>query len=107
VSTVTETIFEKRLGHVPELARMGARAQLSGNSAVLEGQPHCLTGVPVEASDIRCAAALVIAGLMAEGETRIAGLDYLLRGYEDMPAKIAALGGQVQFADCEGEDADA
>jgi len=97
VSTVTETIFEKRLSHAPELARMGASIQISGNSAMIEGTPGRLTGVPVEAHDLRCAAALVIAGLMAQGETRIAGLEHLLRGYENLPQKLLALGGSVSF----------
>ena len=101
VSTVTETIFEKRLSHVPELARMGARIQISGSTAVIEGAPGELTGVPVEAHDLRCAAALVIAGLMARGETRIDGLQHLLRGYERLPEKLTALGGSVSFVESE------
>ena len=98
VSTVTETIFEKRMSHVPELNRMGAKIGLSGNSAIIEGATGCLSGVPVEASDLRCAAALVIAGLMARGETHVAGLEHLVRGYEDLPGKIASLGSTVRYA---------
>ena len=101
MSTVTETIFEKRLSHVPELARMGARIQISGNTAVIEGTPGGLTGVPVEAQDLRCSAALVIAGLMARGETRIDGLQHLLRGYERLPEKLTALGGSVSYAEAD------
>jgi len=86
---------------VPELARMGARIQISGNSAVIEGTPGGLTGVPVEAQDLRCAAALVIAGLMARGETRIDGLQHLLRGYERLPEKLTALGGSVSYAEAD------
>lgn len=97
-STVHETVFEKRMGHVPELSRMGAQLELNGDTLVISGVEG-LSGAPVEATDLRGAAALVIAGLMAEGETRIAGLNYLLRGYEDLPAKCAALGGSISFTD--------
>jgi len=113
VSTVSETIFERRQSHVSELVRMGARIQISGDSAVIEGVPfipgratageHGLMGASVEAHDLRCAAALVIAGLMAGGETRVYGLHHLLRGYERLPEKITALGGDVEYAD--GEEA--
>ena len=99
VSTVTETIFEKRLSHVPELARMGAKVKIKGDSALIEGTPGALSGVPVEASDLRCAAALVIAGLMAKGETRIDGYGHIVRGYEELPDKFAALGGDVQYVE--------
>lgn len=104
VSTVIETIFERRMSHIPELLRMGARIQLSGETAVIEGRPgeagqSLLTGAPVEAHDIRCSAALVIAGLMAGGETRIHSLHHLLRGYERMPEKLRALGADVEFFD--------
>jgi UDP-N-acetylglucosamine 1-carboxyvinyltransferase len=117
VSTVHETVFERRMTHVPELVRMGARIQLSGDTAVIEGNPaprrdpldppgplgeneqRRLSGAPVEAYDLRCAAALVIAGLMASGETRISGVAYLLRGYENMPGKIAELGGHIYLDD--------
>jgi UDP-N-acetylglucosamine 1-carboxyvinyltransferase len=112
ISTVSETIFENRLKHVPELSRMGAKIQLMGHMAIIEGPIEAgedgptvglaagLTGAPVEAHDLRCAAALVIAGLMARGETRIDGLRHLLRGYERLPEKIRSLGGQVDY---EGE----
>ena len=97
VSTVTEHIFEKRLSHVPELMRMGAKMQVHGESIFIEGQRGALAGVPVEAHDLRCAAALVIAGLMASGETRIDGLEHLVRGYEALPDKMSQLGGDVRF----------
>lgn len=106
VSTVHETIFERRMSHVPELIRMGSRIQTIGDTAIVEGHPGGLTGAPVEAHDLRCAAALVIAGLMAEGESRIAGLRYLLRGYEGLPEKLADLGGQVEY-DLEPEPVEA
>lgn len=99
VSFVEETIFEKRLAHLPELRRMGAKVEIrAGSTASIESTPGKLTGVPVEAHDLRCAAALVIAGLMASGETRIKGLKHLVRGYERLPEKMAALGGSVRYA---------
>jgi UDP-N-acetylglucosamine 1-carboxyvinyltransferase len=97
VSTVDETIFEHRLKHVPELIRMGAHIRITGETAIIEGTPGGLTAAPVEAHDLRGAAALVIAGLMATGESRIDGLRFLLRGYERMPEKFAQLGGHVVF----------
>lgn len=97
ISTVNETVFEQRLSHGPELRRMGAKVRINGVNATIEGQPGCLSGVPVEAHDLRCCAALVIAGLMATGETRIKGLKHLRRGYENLPEKFAALGGSVSY----------
>jgi UDP-N-acetylglucosamine 1-carboxyvinyltransferase len=96
VSTIHETVFERRMGHVAELHRMGAQLALSGDTLIVTGVDQ-LAGVPVEAADLRGAAALVVAGLMAQGETRIAGLHYLLRGYELLPEKLAALGGSVEY----------
>ena len=97
VSIINETVFEQRLSHGPELRRMGAKLRVNGVTASVEGHPGCLAGVPVEAHDLRCAAALVIAGLMAQGETRIKGLKHLCRGYEDLPEKFNALGGDVRY----------
>jgi UDP-N-acetylglucosamine 1-carboxyvinyltransferase len=98
VSTVQETIFEKRLAHVPELRRMGAHIEIqNGNTAIIESTPGALTGVPVEAYDLRCTAALIIAGLMARGETHIDGLRFIVRGYERLPEKFAELGGKVRY----------
>jgi UDP-N-acetylglucosamine 1-carboxyvinyltransferase len=96
VSTIHETVFERRMGHAAELHRMGAQAVLSGDTLIVTGVDG-LAGVPVEATDLRGAAALVVAGLMAQGETHIAGLQHLLRGYELLPEKVAALGGQVDY----------
>lgn len=95
-STVHETVFEKRMGHVPELNRMGGQLELNGDTLVISGVDG-LSGAPVEATDLRGAAALVIAGLMASGQTHITGLNYLLRGYEMLPQKFASLGGSVEF----------
>jgi UDP-N-acetylglucosamine 1-carboxyvinyltransferase len=93
-STITETVFENRFQHVPELVRMGARIRLDGRSAVVEG-PSRLTGAMVMASDLRASAALVLAGLVANGETTIDRVYHLDRGYDRMESKLAALGGRV------------
>ena len=94
VSTVTETVFENRFQHVPELVRMGAKIRLEGRWAVVEG-PSRLTGASVMASDLRASAALVLAGLAAEGETTIDRVYHLDRGYDRMEKKLTALGGHV------------
>lgn len=94
ISTVTETVFENRFQHVPELVRMGARIRLEGRWAVVEG-PCRLTGASVMASDLRASAALVLAGLAAEGETVIDRVYHLDRGYDRMEVKLAGLGGRV------------
>jgi len=94
VSTVTETIFENRFHHVAELVRMGAMIRLEGRWAVVEG---CrLTGANVMASDLRASAALVIAGLTAEGPTTIERVYHLDRGYSRMEEKLNALGASVE-----------
>jgi UDP-N-acetylglucosamine 1-carboxyvinyltransferase len=103
-STIHETVFEKRMGHVPELIRMGAQLELSGDTLVIQGGTT-LSGAPVEATDLRGAAALVLAGLMAQGETRIAGLNFLRRGYELLPQKLATLGGRVEYVEDESDEA--
>jgi UDP-N-acetylglucosamine 1-carboxyvinyltransferase len=94
VSTVTETVFENRFQHVPELVRMGARIRLEGRWAVVEG-PTRLTGASVMASDLRASAALVLAGLIADGETVIDRVYHLDRGYDRMEVKLSAIGGRV------------
>jgi UDP-N-acetylglucosamine 1-carboxyvinyltransferase len=95
VSTVTETVFENRFQHVPELVRMGARIRLEGRWAVVEG-PSALTGASVMASDLRASAALVLAGLAARGETFVHRVYHLDRGYERMEEKLAVLGADVR-----------
>jgi len=95
VATITETIFENRFQHVAELVRMGARIRLEGRWAVVEG-PSRLTGARVMASDLRASAALVIAGLTAEGETTIDRVYHLDRGYQRMEEKLAGLGAKVR-----------
>jgi UDP-N-acetylglucosamine 1-carboxyvinyltransferase len=94
-SVVTETVFENRLRHVAELQRMGANIRLKGNHAIIQGVPF-LSGAPVTATDLRASAALVLAGLAAEGETLIHGLHHLERGYEELDRKLRLLGAKVE-----------
>jgi UDP-N-acetylglucosamine 1-carboxyvinyltransferase len=94
-SAITETIFEQRFHHAGELQRMGARIAVQGRTAWVRGVDR-LRGARVMASDIRAAAALVLAGLAAEGETLLEGLDHLDRGHDGMVAKLAACGAAVE-----------
>jgi UDP-N-acetylglucosamine 1-carboxyvinyltransferase len=98
-SVVEESIFNARFSYVNELARMGAdvRVAMENNTALIKGGAS-LSGAPVEAPDIRAGAALVVAGLAAQGETEIIGLEYIDRGYERLEEMLSALGGQVQRA---------
>lgn len=96
-SVVEESIFNARFSYCNELARMGAdvRVAMESNSALIKGVPS-LSGAPVEAPDIRAGAALVVAGLAAQGETEIIGLEYIDRGYERFEEMLSTLGAQVQ-----------
>ncbi len=94
-SVVTETIFENRFMHVPELQRMGADISLHGGSAIVRGVPK-LTGAPVMASDLRASASLVLAGLIAEGETVVRRIYHLDRGYERLEEKLAGVGAEIK-----------
>lgn len=94
-SVITETVFENRLGHVPELNRMGADIRVKGNNAIVRGVP-ILSGAPVMATDLRASAALVLAALAAEGKTTIQGLHHLDRGYYNLEAKLRQLGAKIQ-----------
>ena len=94
VGIVSENIFSGRFRYVDELRRMGADITVEGHHAVVHGQP-CLSGAPVRAHDIRAGAALVIAGLRAEGETVVSDAGHVARGYEDFDAKLRALGADV------------
>ncbi len=96
--TITDTIYEKRVNHVPELARMGANIHTTGNGIVYHG-PSKLSGAPVKASDLRAGAALLIAGLMAQGQTEITNISFILRGYSKVIAKLQALGADIQLVD--------
>ena len=93
-SVVTEGVWENRFRYSDELRRMGARIQVDGKVAVIEGVEK-LTGAPVRASDLRAGAALVIAGLAAEGTTEIEEIGYIERGYEDIVAKLRKLGADI------------
>ena len=92
---VTETIFENRFMHVPELARMGANITLHGGSALVRGVER-LTGAPVMATDLRASVSLVLAGLAAEGETIVNRVYHLDRGYERVEEKLAACGADIE-----------
>jgi UDP-N-acetylglucosamine 1-carboxyvinyltransferase len=94
VGIVTENIFTGRFRYIDELRRMGADIRTDGHHAVVRGQQR-LSGAPVRAHDIRAGAALVIAGLGAEGTTEIAGAEHIDRGYEDLAGKLAAIGASV------------
>lgn len=91
---VTETIFENRFMHVPELVRMGANITVQGNSAIVRGVKK-LRGAPVTATDLRASVALVLAGLVAEGETTINRIYHLERGYEDIVGKLSKVGATI------------
>ncbi len=99
-SIVTESIFENRFKYVGELARMGASIKVEGNTAIIDGVPKYM-GAKVNAPDLRAGAALVIAGLAADGVTEIEDIHYIDRGYEDFDGKIRSLGGQIERIDNE------
>jgi UDP-N-acetylglucosamine 1-carboxyvinyltransferase len=94
-SLIVENIFENRMQHVAELQRMGASIRLQGNTAFVEGV-HRLSGAPVQGTDLRASAAMVLAGLAAEGVTTVRGLDYLDRGYADLEGKLNAVGASIR-----------
>jgi len=94
-AVITETIFENRMMHVQELVRLGADIEVEGSTAVVKGVPK-LTGANVMATDLRASACLVIAGLVAEGETTIDRIYHLDRGYERIEEKLAALGARIE-----------
>lgn len=97
-SKVTETVFENRFMHVVELNRMGAQISTEGRSAVIDG-PCKLTGCDVRATDLRAGAAMILAGLVAEGTTRIGDLHHIDRGYENIVAKLKKLGADIERVD--------
>jgi UDP-N-acetylglucosamine 1-carboxyvinyltransferase len=94
-SMITETIFENRFMHVPELMRMGARINFHGTSAIVRGVPK-LSGAPVMATDLRASVSLILAGLAAEGETIVNRVYHLDRGYEHVEQKLAAVGAKIE-----------
>jgi UDP-N-acetylglucosamine 1-carboxyvinyltransferase len=93
-SIITETVFENRFMHVDELKRMGANIKIEGRSAVIEGV-NKLTGCPVKATDLRAGASLVLAGLVAEGQTEIGCIHHIDRGYADLVGKFRSLGADI------------
>jgi UDP-N-acetylglucosamine 1-carboxyvinyltransferase len=94
-SVITENIFENRLQHVAELQRMGAAIRMQGNTAFVEGVSR-LSGAPVQGSDLRASAAMVLAGLAAEGITSVQGLEYLDRGYANLEGKLNSVGASIR-----------
>jgi len=94
-SMITETIFENRFMHVPELARMGANITVHGASALVRGVPR-LMGAPVMATDLRASVSLVLAGLVAADDTVISRVYHLDRGYERIEEKLSACGARIE-----------
>ena len=101
-SIVTESIFENRFKYVDELARMGANIKVEGNTAIISGVEK-LTGARVSAPDLRAGAALVIAGLAAEGITVVDETVYIQRGYECFDEKLRSLGAEIERVSSEKE----
>jgi UDP-N-acetylglucosamine 1-carboxyvinyltransferase len=91
---ITETIFENRFMHVPELARMGANITVHGSSALVRGVPR-LKGAPVMATDLRASVSLILAGLVAEGVTTVSRIYHLDRGYENLVGKLTSVGAKL------------
>lgn len=94
-SLVTETVYENRMGHIPELIRMGANIKLKGNHAAIQGVPF-LSAAPVTGTDLRASAAMVVAALAADGESVIRGLHHLDRGYANIEQKLRGLGARIE-----------
>lgn len=94
-SVISETVFENRLRHVAELQRMGTNIRVKGHHAIVQGVSF-ISGAPVMATDLRASAALVLAGLAAEGKTTVRGLHHLDRGYEDLENKLRGLGAKLE-----------
>jgi UDP-N-acetylglucosamine 1-carboxyvinyltransferase len=94
-SVLTETIFENRYMHVPELNRMGAHIETKGRTAIVHGVQK-LTGAPVMATDLRASMSLIIAGLIAEGETQVQRIYHLDRGYERLEEKLQLAGADIE-----------
>ena len=94
VGIVTENLYPGRFRYVEELQRLGADIRADGHHAVVRGVPH-LSGAPVKATDIRAGAALVVAGLVAEGSTTVSGVEHIDRGYDDIVGRLSALGASI------------
>jgi len=95
VGVINETIFENRFMHVQELLRLGADIRVEGHAAIVRGV-GMLSGAPVMATDLRASASLILAGLVAEGETTIDRIYHLDRGYENIEAKLSGLGAKIR-----------
>ena len=95
---VTETVFENRFMHVDELKRMGANIRIDGRTSMVEGVDR-LHGCAVKATDLRAGAAMVLAGLVAEGETRVGYIHHIDRGYDNLVSKLVMLGADIRRAD--------
>ena len=95
-SMIVDTIYPKRVKHIPELNRMGAKARITSDTILIEGN-HTLDGAEVVASDLRAGACLMIAGLIAKGETEITGVENILRGYSHIVEKVTALGADIRM----------
>jgi len=95
-SVITETVFENRFMHVNELMRLGADITPKTQVAVVRGQPHLLSGAPVMATDLRASASLVLAGLVAKGETVVNRIYHLDRGYDNLEGKLTSLGAKIK-----------
>lgn len=102
-SVATETVFENRFMHVDEFKRMGAKIRIEGRSAIVEGVPR-LKGASVNATDLRAGAALVLAGLVAEGETEVGYLYHIDRGYDNLVLKLQRLGADIVRVNIEEEE---
>jgi UDP-N-acetylglucosamine 1-carboxyvinyltransferase len=94
VSVIQEAMYDNRFRYISELVRMGANIKVEGRAAIIEGVPE-LVGAPVNATDLRAGASLIIAGLSAQGETEVSGMDIVHRGYEDIADKLKSLGADV------------
>ena len=97
IGIVTENLYPGRFRYVEELQRLGADIRTDGHHAVVRGRPS-LSGAPVRAPDIRAGAALVVAGLAADGETTISGVHHIDRGYDDLVGRLAAVGCEIERA---------
>lgn len=99
-STIIDTIYPKRVNHIPELNRMGANIRVESDMILISGSNH-LTGAEVQATDLRAGASLVVAGLMAEGTTTITGIFNILRGYSNIVEKLSAMGADISIVKAE------
>ena len=95
VGVITETVFENRFMHALELQRLGADIRLEGNTAIITGVPK-MSGAPIMATDLRASACLVLAGLVAEGDTTVDRVYHIDRGYENIEEKLGVLGARIR-----------